>query len=78
MCLAPFRDAGKACTDSSQCEGKCLVDMVIVCERGKECSNPEFPKPGQPFVGICQRDDRFCGSFIEIVKGQAEPAYHVD
>ena len=71
-------DAGKACTDSSQCEGLCLVDMVSVCEPGKECIDPVIPAPGQPFVGICQRDDASCGSFIEIRKGQAEPAYHVD
>ena len=71
-------DAGQACTDSSQCEGLCHGDKVSVCEPGKECIDPVIPAPGQPFVGICQRDDASCGSFIEIRKGQAEPAYHVD
>ena len=77
-CYTRFRDAGKACTDSSQCEGACLVDMIVVCEKGKECANPKFPEPGEPFVGICQRTDESCGSFIEIRKGRAEPGYSVD
>jgi len=78
VCYRKFRDAGKACTDSSQCEGLCLVDMVVVCETGKECQDPEWPKPGQPFVGICQRTDQYCGSFTEIHKGRADPPWHVD
>jgi hypothetical protein len=78
QCLMPYRDAGKACTDSSQCEGLCLVDTVSVCEAGKGCIDPVIPQTGQPFVGICQRDDASCGSFIEIHKGRAEPQYDVD
>jgi hypothetical protein len=78
QCRVPFPDAGKPCTDSSQCEGLCLIDMVSVCEPGKECVDPVIPEPGQPAAGICQRDDTGCGSFIEIHKGRADSAYHID
>jgi hypothetical protein len=77
-CLTRYRDAGKACTDSSQCQGKCLVDMTVTCVRGAECTDPPRPEPGQPFTGQCQRDDEHCGSFIEIRKGRAEPGYSID
>jgi hypothetical protein len=77
-CLARYRDGGTSCTDSSQCQGKCLVDMTAICNPGVECTDPVKPEPGQAFVGQCQRDAEPCGSFIEIRKGQAEPAYHID
>jgi hypothetical protein len=76
-CLTPYRDAGKACTDSSQCEGLCLADLAAICTAGA-CTEPKAPKVGERFVGRCQRDDASCGSFIEIHKGRAEPQYDVD
>ena len=27
-CAVPFADAGKSCTDSTQCEGQCRVEMT--------------------------------------------------
>jgi putative hemolysin len=42
-CLVDYPDAGKACTDTAQCQGRCLVQG-------------EFLAAGKPAAGVCQRD----------------------
>lgn len=42
-CLVDYPDAGKACTDAAQCQGRCLLQG-------------EHLPSGQPAKGTCQRD----------------------
>ena len=56
-CVAPTRDGGKACTDSSQCEGRCL-----------DVGNA--PRQDGVVVGACQVDDNPCGTFPLIENGK--------
>ena len=65
-CLVDYPDAGKACSDHSQCHGQCLAsgtDAVV----------------GQPLTGTCQRDasERF-GCRQPVENGHAGPAICVD
>lgn len=77
-CVKPFPDAGKACKDSSECKGECLVELVTRCEGVGNCTDPVVPEPGAEVTGICQRDDDPCGSFIFVRKGRALPIEHRD
>ncbi len=63
LCVKPFADAGKACTDTAQCEGKCVAT-----------GNPETP----PVAGRCQADDRLFGCYSEIKGGKAAYTICVD
>jgi hypothetical protein len=76
-CVTHHPDAGKACTDGSQCEGRCLAEIATRCT-ADGCIEATIPEIDQPFVGRCEEDDTRCGSFIEIRKGRAEPVYHID
>ncbi len=50
-CVVPYSDGGKACTSSSQCEGrKCLADHHQMNEQGQE-------------VGKCVFTSDPCGTF---------------
>lgn len=63
LCVTPFADAGKACTDKSDCQGKCIA-------------TGNSPTP--PTAGQCQADDRLFGCFAEIDGGKAVNALCVD
>jgi len=78
-CLMPYADAGKQCTDSSECESNmCITDLEEVCTAGEGCKAPHVPKPGESASGICKRNNERCGSFIEIKGGLAQVPYHID
>jgi hypothetical protein len=78
-CVMPWPDGGKRCVDSSECASKtCMFELTARCELGKECSDPVRPQPGDAAVGICKREDVSCGSYIEIKRGIAQEAYHID
>ena len=78
-CVMPWSDGGKKCVDPSECESKmCIVDIEERCLPGKECEAVVLPKAGDRAVGICKRDDAYCGSFIEIKGGIAQEIYHAD
>lgn len=66
-CVAPYPDAGRPCTDKSQCKGKCFLTG---------------PYPRSPLttkvVGRCQRNDDPCGCFSTIVKGRVAGGICVD
>jgi hypothetical protein len=64
-CLRTAPDAGKSCTDSSQCAHHCNA------ARGSS------PAPGQAASGQCQADNNYSGCNIEIKKGIAQPRYCV-
>lgn len=63
VCVHTYADAGKACTDSSQCEGKCVGAM-----------GPET----QQTAGSCQKDDHLFGCYAEILGGKPANAICVD
>ena len=65
QCVRPFADAGKACTDTSQCEGKCVGSA------GSASGNEKVS-------GQCQADDRLFGCYSEIKDGKAAYAICVD
>lgn len=64
MCVTPYADGGKQCTDSSQCEGRCITSAGSM---------------GSPSVaGTCQKDDRLFGCFSEVLNGKAAGGLCVD
>ncbi|MBB3990144.1 hypothetical protein [Croceicoccus naphthovorans] len=64
MCVHPYADAGKACTDNQQCDGKC----VAAVDDG----------PDGEVVGTCQADDALFGCYAEVVDGKLVRAICVD
>lgn len=62
-CVHSYADGGKACTDSSQCEGKCVG-----------APGPET----QQTAGSCQKDDQLFGCYSEILGGKPAYAICVD
>jgi hypothetical protein len=67
MCALPFRDAGRACTDRSQCAGLCLA--------------PEPPAQGKPAastVGHCQAFNYPYGCHETVDHGQVSGALCTD
>lgn len=67
VCLVDYTDAGRRCSDHSQCQGLCLLDPG----QGAEA--------GQRVQGSCQRDasQRF-GCHQPVEHGRAGPAICVD
>ena len=66
MCVHPFADAGKQCSDSSQCEGKCIAS-ASAAEGESDTA-----------AGSCQADDRLFGCYAELEDGQRVRAICVD
>ncbi len=65
MCVIPFADAGRACTDGDQCQGDCRT---------------EGPKPDAtgPVTGRCQADTDPCGCWSNVEDGQLVGGLCVD
>lgn len=78
QCVRPFSDGGKACRDSSECQGGCIVDLTVKCEGIGKCADFTMPKSGERTMGVCKRDDDPCGSFIVVREGVAESVTHTD
>lgn len=56
-CVIPYADAGKACSDKSDCLGMCKADPHSVV--------------GKPATGTCQRDNQdILGCYNEIKSGR--------
>lgn len=62
-CIIPTGDAGKSCTDSSDCEERCLTG---VGEAGKQVT------------GQCQSSNQPFGCWAEVLKGVAQPGLCID
>jgi hypothetical protein len=77
-CVMPYPDAGKACSDSSECKGQCLVDLADKCDASGKCTPAKVPEVGSEVRGMCQVDDDPCGSFMVVKKGHAQPMVHKD
>lgn len=61
-CVLPYTDAGQVCTDSSECEGRCLLN-----EEGP--GTEDRPLAGADAIGVCETDDNPCGCWSEIKEG---------
>lgn len=64
QCVIPYADAGKACTDGSQCAGDCLYEGDAA--------------PGTAASGRCQADSDPCGCKTPIVDGKVGMGRCVD
>lgn len=64
-CVQQYLDAGKKCSDSSECAGECRIEH-------------DFVKEKSPAVGYCSADDDPCGCFQVIKSGVAQAALCVD
>ncbi|MGY2374467.1 hypothetical protein ACW9IB_08160 [Pseudomonas sp. SDO524_S393] len=65
QCITPYKDAGKACTDSSQCEGECQTSVTTQSGKG-------------PVTGACQADNGHFGCSATVEKGQLGRAICID
>jgi hypothetical protein len=63
-CVEKYKDAGKACTDKSQCLGQCRYVGSAA--------------PGASVVGECQRTTDPCGCFATVGNGKRQAALCVD
>ena len=63
-CTRPYHDGGMVCSDSSQCQGKCIADL-----NGANQSAA---------TGTCQKTDNPFGCYAEVRNGQTGPALCVD
>jgi putative hemolysin len=63
-CVTPYADAGKACTDKSQCQGACVLEGNL--------------EPQGPVTGACQKTDRQFGCYAKVVNGKTTGAICVD
>ncbi len=64
MCVHPYADAGATCSDSSECEGKCVAGAGNA--------------PDEAITGQCQADDRLFGCYAEVKAGKAAYTICVD
>lgn len=64
-CITPYKDAGKACTDSSQCEGDCQTSVTTQTTNG-------------PVSGMCQADNSRFGCTATVEKGKLGRTLCVD
>ena len=67
MCVKPYADAGKACTDSSQCLGACLAE-----------SEPDIFSVASGATGQCQTDNAAFGCLGEVQHGRIDGFLCVD
>jgi hypothetical protein len=63
-CVLPYKDAGKACRSSEDCEGKCVADDSLAV--------------GAEAEGKCQPTDSPFGCYAEVVDGKVATAICVD
>ncbi|MGE5502407.1 MAG: hypothetical protein ACM3W4_10830, partial [Ignavibacteriales bacterium] len=65
-CVTPYPDAGRACTDKSDCQGACLLE------------GGDTVPPAGPVRGHCQRNDALFGCYSRIEQGKIVEAICVD
>ena len=66
MCVMPHADAGRSCTDGSQCRGDCRL------------ADDARPPQGGPVTGVCQADTSPFGCFTRVENGRAAATLCVD
>jgi len=70
-CVIPYSDAGDSCSDSSECEGRCVFDQSTI-------NYDESPVVGQESKGICTADSDTCGCWWEIEDGVVQQGLCAD
>lgn len=68
VCRVPYADAGKTCSNKSDCTARCILDR----EEG------DTPPASGPVTGKCQRYQTQFGCFTEVDGGQAKATICVD
>ena len=66
QCVVKYADAGKRCTDASQCEGQCEI-----------AGNSGIPA-GAAATGVCQADSNRFGCRTTVKDGKAEATLCID
>ncbi|WP_436356054.1 hypothetical protein [Brevundimonas sp. CEF1] len=66
QCVVKYADAGKRCTDASQCQGQC------------EISGNSGIAPGAAAAGQCQADSNRFGCRTTVKDGKAEATLCID
>ena len=66
VCIVPYADGGRDCTDNAQCQGRCLY------------AGPRIPLERGTVAGKCQVDDDPCGCRTEVVNGRIDDTLCVD
>lgn len=66
QCVVTYADAGKRCTDASQCEGQC------------EIAGNSGIAPGTAATGVCQADSNRFGCRTTVKDGKAEATLCID
>ena len=69
-CVHRMPDAGKPCTDGSQCKAGCFLDEARATPKDKE--------PGARVTGSCAPTDYIFGCRSPVVEGKASPGLCVD
>lgn len=64
LCVQPFADAGKTCTDGDQCAGDCVTETAH--------------QDGAQVAGQCQADNRPFGCFAKVEDGRATGGICID
>jgi hypothetical protein len=67
--VIPFKDAGKACADKTDCVGLCLMEVV---------DDWRNHPPGSAAAGRCQREDNRFGCFFEVQEGKIAGSWCAD
>jgi hypothetical protein len=70
VCARPFRDAGRRCRDSDDCEGACLFDARSAAGRS--------PRPGTRVAGRCEPERYGFGCRTLVEDGRLQPTLCVD
>lgn len=65
-CVVPTKDAGKPCGDSSECEGRCLVE---------DWRGEHPPRVGTLSRGTCEASNITNGCFGEVRRGRIATAF---
>lgn len=66
ICEVPYADAGKTCTEKTDCLGRCLLQLT-----GTAATNP---KPGTPVTGRCEASNATFGCFTTVEDGKTTDA----
>jgi hypothetical protein len=66
VCVIQTRDAGKTCSASAECEGRCLIDI----DKAKD-EEWRSIAVGSTATGICSAEELHFGCYIPIERGTA-------
>lgn len=68
-CIMPFKDAGKICQDSSECEGGCFVHLS---------NDDPMPQPGEARHGKCAANNSSYGCWWQVKEGIVQQGICMD